>query len=1117
MQIPLKWSVVSLNLKILLRADYEIKSSYAVTVTATDSGNLNTAQAFTVTVNDVNDAPTAITLSATTINENATGAMVGTLSTTDVDAGDSHTYSLSGTDADSFEVVGGELKLKDSVTADYETKSSYAVTVTATDSGNLTTAQAFTVTVNDVNEAPSAITLSATAINENAAGAMVGTLSTTDVDAGDSHTYSLSGTDADSFEVVGGELKLKDSASADYETKSSYAVTVTATDSGNLTTAQAFTVTVNDVNDAPTGIALSATAVNNNSTGVVVGTLSTTDVDAGDSHTYSLSGADASSFEIVSGELKLKDSVTADYETKSSYAVTVMATDSGNLTTAQAFTVTVNVAPTAIALTDSSVEENYIGSKVSDISVTDANSNDEFIYTLSGSDAASFEVVNAALRVKSGTWFDYETKNSYSVTVTATDQGGLAVEKTFTVAVNDVDFGNAYVNEHVSVYDATVSSNTSISGLQWVYNSPNEKSLRFKHDDDPNTPLVITYSLTGTDSVIADDYANGWDDEIIASRVNGSAQWEAIVDQAFAYWSDVSGITFNKVDDNAYMNGDLRINLYSDTSGDYGGWSYVPYYFLGDNNSSANDIWIRSQYDPSTGSEYGPHILLHEIGHSLGLAHTHHDYSPPMAQNTALWSTMAYIGSSVKLLKPYDGYNVSDRIFVEQPGINDIRAIQYLYGMTPNYNHGDTTYTWTGPVYTTIYDTGGTDTIDVSGYDDLNITLDLRPSTISYIGTAEVRAEIPTGTGSNDYIMENTGFPVGIAENTFIENVNAGSGNDTITCNTAVNAINCGAGDDTIEGIATGDTINAGDGDDNFSPTNTSFTLIDGGAGSDTLYLYHDYVASSSGPYSGYVDLRTFTDAQLTNIEKTDISADGVATSLILTKNAIDDLEGARWAIDNYPASDEHKIVYITASSVDKLFLFPWTGQGNGGWTYALSDSDYHYWTYTEGEGSSPAQTFFAWNKSAGNIVYDFTSGEEYQDNRSSWNDDWHNYSLILTEDNFAASTIAAEDNPLGSIASESFAENITLPETAPADSPPFTFSEEEVLSLLSEMIELNPSDLIDDESLLLANLSDEAPSTQSTENYSVEAAGQVENAFMADHYDDIINYEILVGVSELG
>ena len=53
--------------------------------------------------------------------------------------------------------------------------------------------------------------------------------------------------------------------------------------------------------------------------------------DPGDTHIYSLSGADASYFDIVNGQLKLKSSVSANYEAKNSYAVTVTATDSGGL------------------------------------------------------------------------------------------------------------------------------------------------------------------------------------------------------------------------------------------------------------------------------------------------------------------------------------------------------------------------------------------------------------------------------------------------------------------------------------------------------------------------------------------------------------------------------------------------------------------------------------------------------------------------------------------------------------------------------------------------------------------------------------------------------------------
>ena len=78
--------------------------------------------------------------------------------------------------------------------------------------------------------------------------------------------------------------------------------------------------------------------------------------------------------------------------------------------------------------------------------------------------------------------------------------------------------------------------------------------------------------------------------------------------------------------------------------------------------------------------------------------------------------------------------------------------------------------------------------------------------------------------------------------------------------------------------------------------------------------------------------------------------------------------------------------------------------------------------------------------------------------------------------------------------------------------------TEEDTLGLLSELIDLNPSGLIDDESLLLADLGDLIPSAQPSVEYSVETTGLVADLSMADHYDDhMMNYDILVGVSELG
>ena len=92
------------------------------------------------------------------------------------------------------------------------------------------------------NSAPT-ITMSATAsVEENVAGAVITSVTTSDAD-GDTVTVSV---DNERFEVTGGNLKLKDTEFLDYEANSSIEVTVTASDGDDSTTAT-ITITVNDV------------------------------------------------------------------------------------------------------------------------------------------------------------------------------------------------------------------------------------------------------------------------------------------------------------------------------------------------------------------------------------------------------------------------------------------------------------------------------------------------------------------------------------------------------------------------------------------------------------------------------------------------------------------------------------------------------------------------------------------------------------------------------------------------------------------------------------------------------------------------------------------------------
>ncbi len=123
--------------------------------------------------------PTNITLSTATINENnAANATVGTLTTTDTNVADTHSYSLvAGTgdeDNASFTIASNLLKLVPS--ADYETKLTYNLRLRTTDQTGLTFEKAFVVTIVKLNEAP---VLAATQLNSTSvesAGVATGTL-----------------------------------------------------------------------------------------------------------------------------------------------------------------------------------------------------------------------------------------------------------------------------------------------------------------------------------------------------------------------------------------------------------------------------------------------------------------------------------------------------------------------------------------------------------------------------------------------------------------------------------------------------------------------------------------------------------------------------------------------------------------------------------------------------------------------------------------------------------------------------------------------------------------------------------------------------------------------------
>jgi Ca2+-binding RTX toxin-like protein len=277
---------------------------------------------------------------ANTVAESATaGTLVGVTAVALDGNSEAVTYSLT-EDAGGRFAIGSSSGVVTTLAAlDFETASIHEIMVRATSSDGSFTEELFTIGVTDSNDAPTDVIVSE-ALPSLAEGTSTATrIKVADIDVVDdalgSNLLNLVGADVAFFEIDGSELFLKAGVLLDFESKSSFAVAVQADDVSVGATPDAisapFIVNVVDVNEAPTAVLLTQTVVELNESAsttarIQVANISVTD-DALGSNSLSVTGVDASLFEIVGAALYVKAGVVLDFEAKPSLSVAVSVND----------------------------------------------------------------------------------------------------------------------------------------------------------------------------------------------------------------------------------------------------------------------------------------------------------------------------------------------------------------------------------------------------------------------------------------------------------------------------------------------------------------------------------------------------------------------------------------------------------------------------------------------------------------------------------------------------------------------------------------------------------------------------------------------------------------------